>query len=72
MIIDFGESVIQPRRGVIVCEIHIIPSGFVPDHATFYNPAIPSGFFTYYFLTRTSRNQKGLNTKDTKVTKEDL
>ncbi len=22
---------------------HVIPSGFRPDHATFYNPAIPSG-----------------------------
>jgi predicted AAA+ superfamily ATPase len=27
---------------------------------------------TIYALTRTSRSQKGLNTKDTKVTKEDL
>ena len=43
MIIDFSKPSIQPRWGVIVCEIHIIPSGFEPDHVTFYNPAIPSG-----------------------------
>ena len=43
MIIDFGMSRIQPRRGVRVRKIIIIPSGFGFHYAIFYNPTIPSG-----------------------------